>query len=81
MGMNLRELSHFAELRTQKAGHPKYRRTTQTMSRLYLERYPEMEPILNFVDYNDYDGGITRADQEARTARKSLAKGVFDDSD
>jgi hypothetical protein len=51
------------------------------MSRLYLERHPEMEPVLNFVDYNDYDGGITRADQEARTARKSLVKGVFDDSD
>jgi thymidylate synthase ThyX len=81
MGMNLRELGHFVELRTQKAGHPKYRRTTQTMARLYLDRNPEMEPVLNFVDYNDYDGGITRADQEARTARKSLAKGVFDDSD
>ena len=81
MGMNLRELGHFAELRTQKAGHPKYRRTTQMMSRLYLDRHPQMEPVLNFVDYNDYDGGITRADQEARTARKSLAKGIFDDSD
>jgi len=81
MGMNLRELSHFTELRTQKAGHPKYRRTTQMMAKLYLNRYPEMEPVLKFVDYNDYDGGVTRADQEARTARKSLAKGVFDDQD
>nr|MBC8285074.1 FAD-dependent thymidylate synthase [Nitrospinota bacterium] len=81
MGRNLRELGHFTELRTQKAGHPKYRRTTQMMAKLYLERYPEMEPVLQFVDYNDYDGGITRADQEARTARKSLAKGIFDDQD
>jgi len=81
MGMNLRELGHFAELRTQKAGHPKYRRTTQMMAKLYLQRHPDMEPALKFVDYNDYDGGITRADQEARTARKSLAKGVFDDQD
>ncbi len=81
MGMNLRELGHFTELRTQKAGHPKYRRTTQLMAKLYLARHPEMEPILKFVDYNDYDGGITRADQEARTARKSLAKGIFDDLD
>ena len=81
MGMNLRELGHFAELRTQKAGHPKYRRTSQMMAKLYLERHPEMQPVLKFVDYNDYDGGITRADQEARTARKSLAKGIFDDSD
>ncbi|MBT5375771.1 MAG: hypothetical protein HOL15_03050 [Nitrospinaceae bacterium] len=81
MGMNLRELGHFAELRTQKAGHPKYRRTTQIMARLYLDRHPQMEPVLRFVDYNDYDGGITRADQEARTARKSLASNLFDDLD
>ncbi len=81
MGMNLRELGHFVELRTQKAGHPKYRRTAQMMARLYLKRHPEMEPVLKFVDYNDYDGGITRADQEARTARKSLASNLFDDQD
>jgi thymidylate synthase ThyX len=81
MGMNLRELGHFAELRTQKAGHPKYRRTAQTMAQLYLKRHPQMQPVLQFVDYNDYDGGITRADQEARTARKSLASNLFDDLD
>ncbi len=81
MGMNLRELGHFTELRTQKAGHPKYRRVCQTMAKVYLKRHPEMEPVLQFVDYNDYDQGITRAEQEARTARKSLASGVFDDMD
>jgi len=81
MGMNLREMGHLTELRSQKAGHPKYRRTVQVMAKLYMERHPEMEPILRFVDYNDYDQGITRAEQEARTARKSLATGVFDDMD
>ena len=81
MGMNLRELGHFTELRTQKAGHPKYRRICQTLSKLYLKRHPEMAPVLKFVDHNDYDQGITRAEQEARTARKSLASGVFDDMD
>ncbi|MFQ5449577.1 MAG: FAD-dependent thymidylate synthase [Nitrospinaceae bacterium] len=81
VGMNLRELGHMTELRSQKAGHPKYRRTVQTMARLYLKRYPEFEPILKFVDYNDYDQSVTRATQEARTARKSLATGVFDDMD
>ena len=81
MGMNLRELGHLTELRSQKAGHPKYRRTVQVMAKLYMDRHPEMEPILQFVDYNDYDQGITRAEQEARTARKSLATGVFDDMD
>jgi thymidylate synthase ThyX len=81
MGMNLRELGHFTELRTQKAGHPKYRRVCQTMTKLYLQRHPEMAPVLRYVDHNDYDQGITRAEQEARTARKSLASGVFDDMD
>ena len=81
MGMNLREFGHLTELRSQKAGHPKYRRTVQVMAKLYMERHPEMEPVLRFVDYNDYDQGITRAEQEARTARKSLATGVFDDMD
>jgi thymidylate synthase ThyX len=81
IGMNLRELGHLTELRSQKAGHPKYRRTVQLMTKLYLKRNPDMEPILQFVDYNDYDQGITRAEQEARTARKSLTTGVFDDMD
>ncbi len=81
VGMNARELGHLVELRTQKAGHPKYRRTAQMMARLYLQRQPEMKSILQFVDYNDYDGGITRADQEARTARKSLASNLPDNQD
>ena len=81
VGMNLREMGHLVELRTQKAGHPKYRRTAQMMASKYLTRHPEMEAVLKFVDYNDYDGGITRADQEARTARKNLASNLFDDQD
>ena len=81
VGMNLREMGHLVELRTQKAGHPKYRRTAQMMASHYLTRHPEMEAVLQFVDYNDYDGGITRADQEARTARKNLASNLFDDQD
>ena len=58
MGMNLRELGHFTELRTQKAGHPKYRRVCQTMTKLYLQRHPEMESVLKFVDHNDYDEAL-----------------------
>ena len=81
MGMNLREMGHLTELRSQKAGHPKYRRTVQVMAKLYLKRHPEMGSVLKFVDYSDYDQGITRAEQEARTARKSLSTGVFDDMD
>ena len=81
VGMNLRELGHLVELRTQKAGHPKYRRIAQTMAKIYLKRHPNMKPVLQFVDEQDYDQGISRAEQEARTARKSLTTGVFDDMD
>lgn len=81
VGMNLRELGHLVELRTQKAGHPKYRRIAQTMAKLFLKRYPDMKAALQFVDESDYDQGISRAEQEARTARKSLITGVFDDMD
>jgi hypothetical protein len=81
VGMNARELGHLAELRTQRAGHPKYRRLARKMAGLYLRGHPEMQPVLRFVDNNDYDDGIARAEQEARTARKSLVTGVFDDMD
>jgi hypothetical protein len=37
-----------------------------------------MEQFLQFAGNNDYDGGITCADQEARAARKSLASNLFD---
>ena len=81
MGMNLREMGHLVELRSQRSGHPKYRRLVQNMTKLYLKRYPKMEPVLRFVDHKDYDDGIARAEQEARTARKSLSTGLFDDID
>lgn len=81
MGMNPRELGHLTELRSGRAGHPKYRRMAQNMATIYLKRHPEMESLLKFVDYKDYDNKIARAEQEAITAYKSLATGVFDDKD
>lgn len=81
MGMNPRELEHLTELRSQKAGHPRYRRVAQNMAKLYLEKHPEMEPLLHYVDYSDDGNKIARADAEARTAYKSLVSGVENDSD
>ena len=51
MGMNVRELGHLTELRSQKAGHPKYRRTVQMMAKLDLQRHPEMGQVLRFIEH------------------------------
>lgn len=81
MGMNPRELEHLTELRSQKAGHPRYRRVAQNMAKLYLAKHPEMEPLLHYVDYSDDGNKIARAEAEARTAFKSLVSGVENSSD
>ncbi len=81
MGMVPRELGHLTELRSGKAGHPRYRRMAQNMAKLYLEAHPEMEPLLRFVDYSDEGNKIARAEAEARTAYKSLVTGVSNDTD
>src|SRR3989338_1974922 len=81
MGMNPRELEHLTELRSQKAGHPRYRRVAQNMAKMYLEKHPEMEPLLHYVDYSDDGNKIARAEAEARTAYKSLVSGVENDSE
>ncbi len=76
MGMNPRELEHLTELRSQKAGHPRYRRVAQNMAQMYLAKHPEMEPLLHYVDYTDDGNKIARAEAEAKTAYKSLVSGV-----
>lgn len=81
MGMNPRELEHLTELRSQKAGHPRYRRVAQNIAKMYLERHPQMEPLLHYVDYSDDGNKIARAEAEARTAFKSLVSGVENSSD
>lgn len=81
MGMVPRELEHLTELRSQKAGHARYRRVAQNMAKMYLEKHPEMEKLLCFVDYNDYEDKIARAEAEAKTAYKSLVSGVENKAD
>lgn len=76
MGMVPRELGHLTELRTQPAGHPRYRRMTQNMAKIYLAKHPEMEPLLHHVNYTDDGNKIARAESEARSAYKSLVTGV-----
>jgi thymidylate synthase ThyX len=81
MAMNPRELEHLTELRAQKAGHPRYRRVAQNMAKMYLAKHPEMEPLLHYVDYNDYDDKIARAEAEAKSAYKSLVTHVENKAD
>lgn len=81
MGMNPREFEHFTELRTQKAGHPRYRRIVQNMAKMYLEKHSWMEPVIGFVDYNDYDDKIARAEAEAKSAYNSLVTHVENKAD
>src|SRR3989338_6013434 len=76
LGMNLRELQHLTELRTQKAGHFSYRGMTMEMARKAIEQYPWAETFLRFVDYSDPDNRISRAKEQSRIAGKNLAKGI-----
>ncbi|MBI3292163.1 MAG: FAD-dependent thymidylate synthase [Elusimicrobia bacterium] len=68
MYMNLRELFHFAELRTGKQGHPAYRKVAQRMYTLVKETHPLLVEWMKYVDLNDYPLG--RGDAEVRTEAK-----------
>jgi thymidylate synthase ThyX len=68
MGMNHREAFHFMELRTIPQGHPNYRRLVQEMHRELLKKDSLIAPLMEFVDYNEYQWN--RADSEAAQRRK-----------
>ena len=65
MGMNLREVSHFTELRSAPQGHINYRRVAQQMAKLMP---PEFKNLVKFVDYDDHYWA--RGDSEARQRQK-----------
>ncbi len=68
MGMNFREAFHLMELRTIPQGHPNYRRLVQQMHSELKKKDDLIAPLMNFVDYNDYQWN--RADSEAAQRRK-----------
>lgn len=68
MTMNLREAFHFIELRSQKQGHPSYRKMTQQMYREIQKVHPRLAELMQFVDLNDYD--LSRLDAEMKTLNK-----------
>lgn len=65
MGMNLREVQHFTELRSAPQGHINYRRVAQQMAKMMP---PEFQKMLQFVDYGDHYWA--RGDSEARQRQK-----------
>lgn len=76
VGMNLRELQHLAELRTQVAGHFSYRSMVQEMVKKVEERDSWTKEFLGYVNFSDPDNKISRANEQAKIAGKNLATGT-----
>ena len=70
MRLNAREAMHMIELRTQKSGHPSYRRVCQRMHRLIAERagHRGIAAMMTFVNHEDT--GVGRREAEARAAAR-----------
>jgi thymidylate synthase ThyX len=68
MKMNLRELYHFAELRTTPQGHPDYRKLAQKMYLKVKEVHPALVGPMKFVDMKEYD--LERLEAEKRLEKK-----------
>lgn len=75
-GMNLRELQHLAELRTQPAGHFGYRKIVMEMASQVIGNYPWATDFLEFVDFSDPGNRIARAEEQGRIAGKNLVSGL-----
>jgi len=71
--MNAREAFHFTELRSQRTGHPDYRRVAQEMHRLIgdVAGHRLIADGMKFVDYDDYE--LSRLESERRSAAKRAA--------
>jgi thymidylate synthase ThyX len=72
--MNAREAFHFIELRSQRPGHPDYRRVAQQMHRLIRDvaGHRLVADGMSFVDHDDYD--LARLEAERRAAAKQAAQ-------
>tara|TARA_Y100000310_G_scaffold334233_1_gene413556 strand:+ start:87589 stop:89253 length:1665 start_codon:yes stop_codon:yes gene_type:complete len=76
MGMNLRELQHLGELRTQPAGHFSYRSMVMEMVEKVQSRDPWTEIVLEHVNFSDPGNKISRAKEQSKIAGKNLASGI-----
>lgn len=72
--VNLRALQWLTELRSSPAGHPTYRIIAQEMAHQVSQKFPLLERVFKFVDYEGYPLG--RLGQEVRISeKKSKAHG------
>jgi hypothetical protein len=78
MNLNAREAFHMIELRTQRGGHPDYRKVCQDMHTQIrdIAGHRRIADAMSFVDHDDYDLG--RLETERRAAAKRAAAGVAD---
>lgn len=67
MKLNLREIYHLTELRSQKQGHPDYRKIAQQMKIAVSEVHPVLTQYLQ-VDMNEY--ALARLESEKRIDQK-----------
>jgi len=67
--LNLRELYHLVELRSQPQGHPDYRRIVQEMYKQVKEVHPNLVEYMNFVNLDNVPK-LERLEAEKRTERK-----------
>lgn len=67
MKLNLREMHHLTELRSQKQGHPDYRKIAQQMKTEISKSHPELTNHM-FVDMNEY--ALARLESEKRIDEK-----------
>lgn len=80
MNLNAREAFHMIELRTQRGGHPDYRRVCQEMHTAIrdIAGHRRIADAMTFVDYEDHD--LARLETERRAAAKRAALGLADPS-
>jgi thymidylate synthase ThyX len=70
MKLNLREVYHLTELRSQKAGHPDYRKIAQNMKNQVAKVHPILTQYM-FVDMNEY--ALARIESEKWIDKKMEA--------
>lgn len=70
--VNLRSLQWLCELRSVPQGHPTYRYIAQEIAKQVVEKFPQFERFLQFVDYDGYELG--RLSQEIRRVEKAEAR-------
>jgi Thymidylate synthase complementing protein len=68
MTLNMREVVHFCELRSQRQGHIDYRRVAQGMYRKAAEANPGLAACMGFMDMDEYE--FERLEAEKRMDRK-----------